>query len=180
MEFLRFKQSPKFINFVQANKPNVDQPTNIQLHSYKSLVRLLDDYTKAYIVKNIKAPIATGAEYVPILRETLGLTKLAQKGNTVLWQLSNSTTANKLLQPSEFCKGLWCVKDPKYWKNYASNKMPIIVFEIDHKLKYMCDTKTGDFKNERDQSIPLAGLKDIIMPFKEQIGAAFKAARDAR
>jgi len=179
MEFLRFKQSPKFINFIQKNKPDIDQPTNIQLHSYKSLVHLLDAYSKTHIVKNIKQPIATGAEYVPILRETLGLTKLAQKGNTVLWQLSNSATANKILQPSNFCRGDWCVKDPQHWKTYASSKMPLLVFEIDHQLKYLCDTKTGDFKDARDQSLPLADLKEIVMPFKEQIGAAFRAARGA-
>jgi hypothetical protein len=176
-EFLRFKHSPKFINFILTHKPGIEQPTNILLYSYKSLVHLLSDYSKAHTVKNIKAPIAAGAEYVPVLRETLGLTKLAQKGTTVLWQLSNPITANKILQPSSFCQGDWCVKDPQHYKTYAGGKNSIIVFEINHKLEYLCDTKTGDFKDKRDQSIPLASLKDILMPFKEEIGAVFRAAR---
>lgn len=108
-------------------------------------------------------------EYAPVLSETRGLQKLGQHGNWVLWKFTDAETANMFLQPSKFCKGQWCVKDPKFWKNYANQFNAIYVFEHDKHLVYCFDTKTGEFKNADDQNVLKKETVEVLRPFKEEL-----------
>jgi hypothetical protein len=164
-EFLQFKQSPKFAAFASKSLPNISQPTNIQQYSYNQLRKVLQEYRLTHTVTKSVVANASG----DILQETKGLTKVNQIGNTILWKITSSAVANKILQKSKFCEGDWCVKDPRHWKTYVGGKTETMyIIQVGNYLEYLFDLASFDFKNRYDRTVQSSEIvnkfKDLILP----------------